>query len=153
MPAPINAPITPPVAPPAPAPASAAAIGPAITRLIPGRNSVVPTAAMAASTAPTAPPTAPPMPAPSAACERVCSANSLDRVASDIITLMSSREKPRFRIASTADSAAILLLKSPVTNFALAIQSSQQTVLLDTAIGNTCAIHSFHRFLCHLYEL
>src|ERR1043166_9300669 len=48
MPAPINAPITPPVAPPAPAPASAAAIGPAITRLIPGRNNVVPTAAIAA---------------------------------------------------------------------------------------------------------
>ncbi len=32
-------------------------------------------------------------------------------------TLMSSREKPRFRSASTADSAATLLLKSAVTNF------------------------------------
>src|ERR1043165_6813630 len=49
-------------------------------------------------------------------------------------TLMSSRVKPRFKMASTADSAATLLLKSPVTNFSFsffafslsAIQSSHQ---------------------------
>src|SRR6185503_1308619 len=148
MPAPISAPINPPVAPPAPAPASAAAIGPAITKLIPGRNSVVPTAAIAASTAPTAPPTAPPMPKPSAACVRVCKANSLDRVASDMSTLMSSRLKPRFKSASTADSAEILLLKRAVTNLdvALAIQSPNQQFLLEGADGNRCAIHRLLRF-------
>src|SRR6185503_20074781 len=132
MPAPISAPINPPVAPPAPAPASAAAIGPAMTRLMPGRNSVVPTAAMAARTAPTAPPTALPIPRPSAACVRVCRANSLDRVASDMSTLMSSRLNPRFKSASTADSAAILLLKRAVTKvaFSLAILSSNRQFYL-----------------------
>src|ERR1041385_8275963 len=152
MPAPIKAPINPPVAPPAPAPASAAAIGPAITRLMPGRKRVVPTAAIAASTAPTAPPTAPPMPKPSAACVRVCSANSFDRVASDISTLMSSRENPRFSSASTADSAEILLLKSAVTNFALAIQSSNEQFYLRVSTA-TPVPSRLHRYQDYLREL
>jgi len=47
---------------------------------------------IAARTAPTVPPIAPPMPRPSAACDLACTANSLFFVASDIKTLMSSRE-------------------------------------------------------------
>src|SRR6185436_456904 len=97
-----------------------------------GRNNVVPTAAIAAITAPTAPPTAPPIPNPSAACVRVCSANSLLRVESDISTLISSRVKPRFMIASTAASAPTLLLKSPVTNFALDITILPQQAVFDS---------------------
>src|SRR5262245_18067811 len=116
---------------------------------MPLSNSVVPTAALAARTAPTAPPTAPPMPKPSAACDRVCRANSLDRVASDISTLMSSRLKPRFISASTADSAAILLLKSAVTNLALAIQSSPTNSSIETALA-TRVPHSSLRDLRNL---
>jgi hypothetical protein len=54
-------------------------------------------------------------------------------------TLMSSRVNPRFKMASTAASAATLLLKSPVTNFGLAIQSSPRKVRFNNVEGNSCA--------------
>lgn len=58
MPEPTSAPTSPPVSPPAPAPASPAASGPATMRPKPGRITLVPMAAIAASTAPTVPPMA-----------------------------------------------------------------------------------------------
>ena len=79
--------------PPAPAPASAAASGPATTRPRPGSTSVVPTAAMPASTAPMVPPMPAPTPAPSAALlpsSVSVSAKWVLRVSSDIIRLTSS---------------------------------------------------------------
>src|SRR5689334_9376647 len=84
------------------------------------------------------------MPSPSAACVRDWSAKCLERVSSDMSTLMSSRVKPRFKMASTADSAATLLLKSPVTNFAFslsAIQSSPtQSSLCDRESQQLCPL-------------
>src|SRR5438105_2269642 len=138
-------PINPPVAPPAPAPASAAAIGPATTNPSPGIAITVPTAAIAANTAPTVPPIAPPTPNPSAACDRVCTANSLFFVESDIRTLMSSRVYPRLIIASTAASAAARVLKRPVTKV-LDILSPPY----DQGFGKTVSGESNRHRLCRL---
>ena len=66
-------------------------------------------------------------------------------------TLISSREKPRFNSASTADSAATLLLKSAVTNFevGLAIQSSQQTV--STCLQTATAVPTHNSSNCLIF--